>query len=219
MSQDIVPEEEKMDADTYKKDGLYYNYDLHPKDDAFLEYYFSLPPLHKFIDSLNKLPSPQKVLDLGSGIGMESNKLKSLLPGGEIVSLDISSAGTKSGKLNYGLEQVQADVNSPPFGDNQFDGILCKDVLVHVPDKNIFLNNVSKMLRPDSLFVLISAEDAYEGFKQYRWTAEELIKIASENNLELISQEYISTKADDWYGTIHKRVFLTFKKNNSSISI
>lgn len=212
MSQNNVPEEDRMDPDTYKKKGLYYNYDLHPKDDSFLEYYFSLPPLNKFIEDINALPSTQKVLDLGSGVGMESNKLREMIPSGDVVSLDISTSGTKSGKDIFDLEQVQADANFPPFADNQFDGIHCKDVLVHVADKQNFLKNISKMLKPGGLLVLISAEDAYEGFKQFNWKPDEVIKIAKENGLELMSQESISMDKDDWYSTIHKRVFMSFKK-------
>lgn len=189
-----------------------YNYELHPKDNNHLEFYFSLPPIKRFIEELQRRQIPQVILDLGSGIGIESNRLKELLCPGKVVSLDISTFGAKSGKESFDLSQIQADANLPPFADNQFDGIHCKDVLVHVPDKSIFIENISRMLKPNGLFITVSAQEAYESYKQFVWDPEELKAIASKNGLEFISKDSIMFDQDDWYTTPRERVFMIFKK-------
>lgn len=208
-----------MNPKVYTDNGLMYGYEQHPKGKEFLEYYMSLGPLKKFISSVSEMSDNPNILDLGSGKGLESNEFKQILPSAKITSVDISNAGTRSGRVNFGLDQVQGDVNAPPFPNEQFEGIHCKDVLVHVPDKKVFLENISRILKPNGVFIVVSAEDVYEGFKQYKWSSEELIAEAKNFGLELASQEKIEMAVEDWYSYKSTRNFLLFKKTSVTSDI
>ena len=208
-----VKNDHQMTPDVYSRSGLMYNYDQHPKGAEFLDYYFSLLPLQQFTAEIQKSSHSPRILDLASGVGLESYYLKTHFPTAEIISLDISNAGTKSGKEIYGLTQVQADINQPPFPDNSFDGIHCKDVLVHVPDKKIFMDNVARLLKPNGVLVLSSAKTAYTGFRQFGWNQEKLTKIAVDRGLQLVLAENIEMRKEDWYSaTGTTRVFMIFRK-------
>lgn len=207
---------EKVHAGTYSNIGIMYNYEMHPKDKPFLEYYFSLPPIRQFVEELQKRPTPQMILDLGSGIGLESKQLKDLLPSGKVFSSDISTVGTESGKEVFGLTQVQADAVCPPFAGNQFDGIHCKDVLIHIADKDALIENISRILKPNGLLIVISAEEAYEAYKQFKWDPEELKVMAKKYGLELVSQDAIFFGQDDWYTINRTRVLMIFKKTHGT---
>lgn len=211
MSQNV--QTEKMGPNDYRKTGLMYNYEMHPKDAKFLNYFFKLPPLAKFISELKARPGTPMVLDLGSGLGLESSSMRERIPNASVVSLDISSVGTISGKEDYDLNQVLADVSTPPFADNLFDGILCKDVLVHVPDKEIFMSNVARIMASNGVFVLSSAKYAYEGLKQFSWYKDELTELGEKSGLKLEKIKVIRMKKEDWYTFDNmERVFMTFRK-------
>jgi SAM-dependent methyltransferase len=160
---------DRMDSSVYSNKGRIYNYERHPKGEVFLDKYFALPPLENFVKEIRGREGPQKVLDLGSGTGKEANRLRKILPAAKVFSADISSFGSRMGKKSFQLEQVQADIIEPPFASNQFDSIHCKDVFVHVQDKDNFFENISRMLKEDGLFLLVSSGSSLSGYKQFGW--------------------------------------------------
>lgn len=178
-----------MHPDFYSNNGLIYNYERYPKFPEHLKEYFSMPIVKRFLSqmrrqphllkrmmagkfgnsSLNEADFKKRVLDLGSGVGAESDALRSILPNSGIISLDISETGTKHGKEVFDLNQVQADINAPPFASNSFEGIHCKDVFVHVSDKEKFFSNISRMLTMNGSFFLVSADEAFPDIGQFEW--------------------------------------------------
>ncbi len=198
--------------DTYSENGVMYNYDMHPKGDDFLDYYFDLAPLKSFIQELNSSDKQLRVLDLGSGAGRESERIRRELPAAKVMSIDISDKGSKTGKDLFNLDQVQGDINLPPFANGQIDAIHCKDVLVHVPNKDVFLKNISRMLAPGGTLLLAAAEDTYEGYKQYDWSPYQIETIGKKYGLELISKVKVQMQKEDWYSEKKGRTFILLKK-------
>lgn len=221
-----------MHSDFYSNHGHIYNYERFPKFPEHLQEYFSIPIVKKFLSQVKRGPhllkrltagkfgNPKlseqelhrKVLDLGSGIGAESDALRTALPKNQIISLDISSTGTKHGKEVFDLNQVQADINAPPFPDNSFTGIHCKDVFVHVSDKDKFFANVARMLTMGGSFLLVSADEAYEEIDQFEWQLKETVEIAAKYGLKLVKKDKRIFKIDDWYESGQTRMYLLFKK-------
>lgn len=220
MAQDLVIEQEtpadskdkkEIGRGDYTEGGFMYGYRLHEKSEDFLDYYFSLDTVNAFLKGLMRKKGAQ-VLDFGSGVGRESDRLKKLLPRSYIVSLDISDEGTRHGKDQMGLNQIQGDINLPPFGTEEFDGIHCKDVLVHIKDKQDFIRNISRMLKRGGLFLLMSAEESYEGFKQFNWDPEELKMMAKNEGLDILKEESHQMKNEDWYLSDHVKRIMLFRK-------
>lgn len=221
-----------MHPDFYSNHGYIYNYERFPKFPEHLQEYFSIPIVKKFLSQMKRGPhlfkrltagrfgNPElsehelkkKVLDLGSGIGAESDALRTALPDNQIISLDISDTGTRHGKDVFDLNQVQADINAPPFPNNTFTGIHCKDVFVHVSDKEKFFANVARMLTMGGSFLLVSADEAYEEIDQFEWQLKETIEIAAKYGLKLVKKDKRIFKIDDWYESGQTRMYLLFKK-------
>jgi len=59
---------------------------------------------------------------------------------------------------------VQADLTDLPFGDAEFDLVLCSHVLEHVPDDRAGMRELARVLRADGLAVVQSPVN-------YDWTA------------------------------------------------
>lgn len=203
-----------MTPDTYPfgGDGEMYDYSAHVKLPEHVRRYFKLSPVVDFCHRLAVTRQPAMLLDLGSGIGIESNVFKNSLPQVNIISLDISLQGSRRARLDFNLDQVQADIENPPFCEKIFDGIHCKDVLVHIPDKNRFLSGIAQILKPDGLLLLVSSKKASTKYLQFEWNLEQTINIAEKLGLGLVSLNIKNLRTDDWYSTPRDRVFLMFKK-------
>lgn len=220
-------QDDPMNTNFYNNKQDTYSYKISRKNKEYLNSYFSLPVLEKFINKLkqpkfslktiqrwfSQKEKPTQVLDLGSGEGFESAAMRSKLPNSKITSIDISTTGSKLGQNKLDLNQVQGNINDPPFASNTFAGIHCKDVLVHIPNKKEFIRKIAKILKPEGLFILISAKVAYTEINQSAWDPEDIIKIAQQNGLRVIDSYTGKLEVDDWYhGTNPERVFLLFQK-------
>lgn len=204
--------ETSISSKTYPLGGDMYDYDVHLKSSEHINKYFKLSPVVDFCCRLKAKRWPTRLLDLGSGIGFESAVLIDSLPNTEIFSLDISTEGSRRGKMIFGLDQIQADVECLPFGKKSFDAVHCKDVLVHVPDKSVFIRGISRILKRGGILLLVSAKKAWDENIQFEWTPDQVIAAAKRQGLELISLDIKNLRTDDWYDKPKDRVFLMFRK-------
>jgi len=102
-----------------------------------------------------------KLLDIGCGGGMLTESLPYYFPKANIFGCDISKTAIKyaakfgSGKVKY--NQIQD--NRFPYKDNFFDVCICFDVLEHVPDANIFLQEIKRVLKKGGkVFLIVPCE-------------------------------------------------------------
>lgn len=100
---------------------------------------------------LAKLPTPPRlVVDLGCGDG----KLRSVLPAGGYVGVDINAAFL--GRLKAGFPDalaIQADFNELPFATGGLECCVSAHVLEHLYLLAEGLEEVRRVLRPDGAFV------------------------------------------------------------------
>jgi SAM-dependent methyltransferase len=83
---------------------------------------------------------------------------------------------------------IVADIKNMPFRDTVADGVVCDDVLEHVPDTAGVLREISRILKPGGTFILTvpfmypyhSSPDDY-----FRWTEEGIRHILKENNFNI----------------------------------
>lgn len=193
-------------------DGEIFDYDSHPKSSEHTKKYFNLSPIADFCRLLKAKRQPTRLLDLGSGIGVESAALIDFLPNTKVTSLDISTEGSRRGKIVFGLDQTQADVDSLPFQRKSFDAIHCKDVLVHIPDKKKFLAGIAWIMKHHGLLLLVSSKKAWSEYLQFDWTPGDIIATAKCQGLELMSIDIKNLRTEDWYHKPSDRVIMMFRK-------
>jgi len=93
------------------------------------------------------------ILDFGCGNGI---LIPDLAKNFKIVhGLDISFKMLKSSKVNWtdANGALVGDGNCLPFKDNSFDCVVCRGVIHHIPDIDLTLNEVYRILTKDGLFV------------------------------------------------------------------
>lgn len=93
----------------------------------------------------------KSVLDVGCGIGWISMKYAEV--GANLVSFDVSSNSLRLARLQLAnrrckFQSLVANAEHMPFGDNQFDLVVCGGVLHHVPDMDAAIREIYRVLKP-----------------------------------------------------------------------
>lgn len=115
-------------------------------------------------------PASARVLELGCGTGsMWAGKEELAASFSRLVLTDFSSGMLEEAKANLaGLpkaEFLQADIQSLPFENGEFDFIIANMMLYHVPDKAKAISEVRRVLRPGGTFVCATYGE--EGLPSY----------------------------------------------------
>jgi ubiquinone/menaquinone biosynthesis C-methylase UbiE len=101
----------------------------------------------------------KRILSLGCGIG---NDMWHLSEDNLTVGLDYVSSGLEVGG-GHGVRSVVGDLNLCPvlpFGDRSFDVVVCKDILEHLLEPMMILQEVRRVLKDDG-YVVISVPNHF----------------------------------------------------------
>ena len=89
-------------------------------------------------------------LDIGGFDGTISCNLKTLVPNLSIVVIDINKSGLEIAKEQK-LETICVSALDLPFNDNQIDFILCLDLIEHIEEVDVLLNEMYRVLKKDGI--------------------------------------------------------------------
>lgn len=110
----------------------------------------------------------RNVLELGPGSGYFAAGLKFVHPGAEITVMDINNDVIKFNKEHHGFETIQEiPDNFTGRYKNKFDLVIARDIIEHVSDISIVLENVNEYLRPNGLFHFITPNGREDIWKHY----------------------------------------------------
>lgn len=113
------------------------------------------------LDLLAEMIAPQsewQALDIATGGGHLTKFLSPLVK--HIYTTDFTKKMLEEAKKHLqksysNISYVIADAEELPFLDEQFDFVGCRIAAHHFPDKQAFLQQVSRVLKPDGVFLLI----------------------------------------------------------------
>jgi SAM-dependent methyltransferase len=90
--------------------------------------------------------SPQRFLDVGCGMGELAERVQAELDA-EVVAVDISPRMVELTRAR-GIDATEADVQALPFEDSSFDCVAAGWLLYHVPDLDLGVRELARVLRP-----------------------------------------------------------------------
>lgn len=94
---------------------------------------------------------PQRFLDVGCGMGELAERVQRELRA-DVVAVDISPRMVELTRTR-GVDASEADVQALPFEDNSFDCVAANWVLYHVPDLDLGVRELARVLRPGGRLV------------------------------------------------------------------
>ncbi|WP_262694129.1 class I SAM-dependent methyltransferase [Kordiimonas aquimaris] len=98
---------------------------------------------------LNLLQADHDLLDMGAGAGIVSHmNFKGVAK--HVTGIDLDPRVVENPFLNEG---IVCDVATTPLPDNQFDFIICDNVLEHITEAGAFFKEVTRLLKPGGRFL------------------------------------------------------------------
>ena len=110
----------------------------------------------------------EMILDLGCGRGMDTIRAARLTgERGMAIGLDLTPGMLKEAKKCAESENVKnaafilGDIESLPFEENSFDGVMSNCVINHAKDKREAYGEIQRVLKPGGRFVIADAVTKY----------------------------------------------------------
>ncbi len=123
----------------------------------------ALPPA--VVVSLLRLAGDETVVDYGAGTGVYSVAMAAALPRGRLIAVEALAEladalrARLTSELAARVEVVETAANEVPAPDGVADRVVMVDVLHHLYDQPAALAQVTRLLRPGGLFVVVDWAD------------------------------------------------------------
>ncbi|MFM9609349.1 class I SAM-dependent methyltransferase [Streptomyces niveiscabiei] len=102
-------------------------------------------------------PRPGSILELAAGTGALTSALLAALPGVPVVATDLNEAMVTAGSAREpGAVWRQADAQRLPFGDGEFDLVVCQFGVMFFPGRPAAYAEVRRVLAPGGRFLFNS---------------------------------------------------------------
>ena len=95
-----------------------------------------------------------KILDIGCGGGLlcePLNRLGSTITGIDASNNNIEVAKLHSKEMNLNIEYIHAAPENLDLKNNIYDAVLCLEIVEHLKDVNLFIENCSKLIKKNGI--------------------------------------------------------------------
>ena len=98
-----------------------------------------------------------KILDVGCGGGLlcePLNRLGATITGIDASNNNIEVAKLHSKEMNLNIEYIHAAPENLDLKSNTYDAVLCMEVVEHLKDVNLFIENCSKLIKKNGIMFI-----------------------------------------------------------------
>ncbi len=145
--------------------------------------------------------SPRRVLEVGPGTGELAERIETEL-GADVVAVDISERMVELTRAR-GVEAIVGDVQDLPFPDESFDCAVAAWMLYHVPDVELGIAQLARVLRPGGRLVAVAnAADHWDGLRELVTDVRGELCFTAENAGALLARRFARVADHDAAGWI-----------------
>jgi SAM-dependent methyltransferase len=112
---------------------------------------------HEWVASQLPLRPDDTLLDVGTGPGDFPQLLRRRGQRGVIVGMDLSQGMAQTAyQAAPDMAWLVGDVQALPFADAQFDGVMARHMLYHVPDIDLAVREMARVMKPEGWCLAIT---------------------------------------------------------------
>lgn len=140
---------------------------------------------------------PRAVLEVGCGTGAFAERMTSDNPGSTVIATDQSERFVELTAAR-GVDARLADVQDLPFADDSFDLVAALWMLYHVPDLDLGLGEVRRVLRPGGRFLAVTNGDEHVAdLRRAAGGAALVTGFSSENGEDALRRHFDGVRRED----------------------
>ncbi|MGO9761469.1 MAG: class I SAM-dependent methyltransferase, partial [Solirubrobacteraceae bacterium] len=125
-------------------------------EEASREHFIDVWTRRSMLARLGSLPAGAVIVDLGCSTGYLLEDLREEYPDAQLIGIDLVAAGLRKAHLGVpDARLLQADVCALPLEDRSMDAAVSANLLEHVPDDELALSELRRVLRPGARGVLV----------------------------------------------------------------
>ena len=109
------------------------------------------------------------LLDLGCGMGHTASMLSDLV---DVTGIDFSAQAISVANKKSSGTFLCGDVEALPFPDGEFDFVVAKDIIEHIPDDNRVMDEIRRVCRHNAMVILYLPRD----FKGWNFSTEAIVQ-------------------------------------------
>ncbi|HET6625127.1 MAG TPA: methyltransferase domain-containing protein [Nocardioidaceae bacterium] len=159
--------------------------------------YAGTPGPHDLAADAVRATRPRRILEVGCGTGGFAQRLAAENPATAVVATDRSPRLVELA-AKRGVDAAVADVQHLPFGDAELDVVVAMWMLYHVPDLDLALHEVRRVLRPGGVFVAVTnGEDHLAQLLAEAGGGPMITQFSSENGGEVLARHFDEVRRDD----------------------
>ncbi len=116
-----------------------------------------------------KVDNPRTILEIGCGIGGGLQYLSYRFPDAYLTGLDLSLVGLKRANKVTNASLLAGDAHNLPLSNDRFDLVTAVET-AHMFDLTIYMREVSRILAPRGLYIMIDIGLGTAEFQQQRYS-------------------------------------------------